>query len=67
VAEDLDRGVWHVSIILSGASLPQIPEHPELILPGFYFLLRLDSSQLAQELELRIRPRATTIEHGLIE
>lgn len=66
MAEDLNRRLGQVSVVVCRAGLAQISEDPKPFRSRFGILLRLDPGQVAKKLELAIGARATAIKHGLI-
>ena len=47
MTENLDRGLWHMLVVIRRARLPEILERPRLVFPGFDITLRLDPREFA--------------------
>ena len=56
MAENLDRRLGHVLVVVGGARLAEILEHPGPLVAGFHVLFRGDFCQAAEFTEPVVRP-----------
>ena len=64
VAEDLDRRLGDVLVVVRRARLPQVLQLPGLLLAGLDVQPRLDAGEVAQRLEASVRARPAAEEDG---
>src|SRR5262249_6838018 len=64
MAQDLDRRLGHVLVIVRRARLPQVLQLPQLLLAGLDVQPRLDAGEAAQRPEANVRTRPTPEEDG---